>query len=168
MRDDEIREAEESLNICSNSMGDRLQSLKAVVEKAISRFSSESAQSRVRVGNWGPAEVLSHIVIWHRVSLAGIESVRSGGEPYRLPPGATVDSFSADALIDMAGSTISGLLSDLEALQNRIDAGAIALDGSGVTVRISEDGSTRSLGRQLEVMTAHIGEHLEELEDVSQ
>ena len=91
--------------------------------------------------------MLSHLVFWHRVTLEGIESVVSGGEPYRFDTDATLDEVNAVAVAESVGKSIADMTSELGGLQNRIEDGARALADPGVAVRIYWDGSARHLGR---------------------
>ena len=63
-----------------NQLETLLTLLRQTVERATARFATEPGENRVQAGQWGPAEVLSHLVFWHRANLEGIESVMCGGE----------------------------------------------------------------------------------------
>ena len=74
-----------------NQLETLLTLLRQTVERATARFATEPGENRVQAGQWGPAEVLSHLVFWHRANLEGIESVMCGGEPYQISADTTLD-----------------------------------------------------------------------------
>ena len=151
----------------SNTLETLLIALGQAVERATARFEKEPAENRVQAGQWGPAEVLSHFIFWHGVTLKGIESVVSGGEPYRFDADATLDGVNAAALAGRVGSSIADMTSELGELHSRIEEGARGLEYPSVAVRFYWDGSERSLETQLQTLTVHIGDHLEELDQAS-
>lgn len=140
-----------------------LDELAWVVTQARAYFSKLDGEAVVRQGNWGPAEILGHLVYWHRASLEGIESVLAGGPPYG--PGETTDELNAKALDEMAGSRVDDLSSEWDDLQNRLEQTARAAQDPDVTVRIYHDGTERTLYERLDEVVGHIREHLGELQE---
>ena len=139
-----------------------IKSTSLAVQDALALFAEVAADTRVRVGEWRAVEVLCHLVFWHGINVKGLESVLSGGQPYRVT--ASINDVNAQALTDMNGLSVANLLSELRALQGRLEKGARTLADPDVVVRIHSDGSEGSVSRQLRLITRHIGEHLEELQ----
>ena len=140
-----------------------LEALAEAVGQARAYFLKLDGEAVVRPGAWGPAEVLSHLVFWHRANLEGMESVLAGGQPYQ--PGASIEELNVGALNEMAGSRVTDLLSEWEDLQNRLDGRARAMPDPKAVVRVCSDGTERSLIERIEEVAGHITEHLEELKD---
>ena len=69
-----------------------LEALAEAVGQARAYFLKLDGEAVVRPGAWGPAEVLSHLVFWHRANLEGMESVLAGGQPYQ--PGASIEELN--------------------------------------------------------------------------
>lgn len=139
-----------------------LDALADSVDKAQQYFSKLDGQAVVRLGNWGPAEVLGHLVWWHRANLEGIESVLAGGPPYGA--GESTEQLNARAMDEMAGSPVVDLLGKWEELQNRLDDKARAVADPGVVVRVYSNGAPRTLLERIEEVADHITEHLNELQ----
>ncbi len=140
-----------------------LEALAEAVGQARAYFLKLDGEAVVRPGAWGPAEVLSHLVFWHRANLEGIESVLAGGQPYK--PDATIDELNARELHEMAGSSVADLLAEWEDLQSRLDGTARAMPDPEAVVRIYSDGTERSLFERIQEVAGHVAEHLKELED---
>ena len=126
-------------------------------------FLKLDGEAVVRPAAWGPAEVLSHLVFWHRANLEGIESVLAGGQPYQ--PDTSIEELNARALNEMAGSRVADLLCEWEDLQIRLEERARAMPDPKAVVRVYSDGTERSIIERIEEVAGHIAEHLEELKD---
>ena len=140
-----------------------LEALAEAVGQARAYFLKLDGEAVVRPGAWGPAEVLSHLVFWHRANLEGIESVLAGGQPYK--PDATIDELNARELHEMAGSRVADLLSEWEDLQSRLDGRARAMPDPCVVVRVYNDGTVCTLLERIPELAGHITGHLRELEE---
>ena len=140
-----------------------LEALAEAVGQARAYFLKLDGEAVVRPGAWGPAEVLSHLVFWHRANLEGMESVLAGGQPYQ--PGASIEELNVGALNEMAGSRVTDLLSEWEDLQNRLDGRARAMPDPSVVVRVYKDGTVGTLLERVPELAGHITEHLMELEE---
>ena len=120
------------------------------VEAGLAYFQGSGSQARVKMGHWEPREVLCHLLWWHQVTVEGMESVASGGAPYRLY--ASVDEMNARAVGRLAGrdinqsGTYGASLVDLaRQWQARLVQAARALPDPNTTVLIMGDGSGRSV-----------------------
>ena len=78
-----------------------IRALEQSVEAGLTYFQGPGGQARIKVGIWGPREVLCHLVWWHQATVEGMESVLSGGKPYRFY--ASVDEMNARAVGRLAG-----------------------------------------------------------------
>ena len=101
------------------------------------------------------------MVFWHQATVEGIESVASGGDPYRIY--ASTDEMNARAVGRLAGRDVAQLIEDIISLQERLANGARGLKDPDVTVLVRANGTELSAAQRLEVMTSHWLGHLEEL-----
>ncbi len=151
------------MTLSGQRLNSLLNELADSVGEARAYFSNLDGETIVRLGEWGPAEVLSHLVFWHRANVEGIESVLAGGEPYQ--PEESIEELNARALDEMAGTPVADLLSEWEDLQVRFEELARAMPEPKAVVRVYSDGTERSLVERIEELAGHIAEHLEELRD---
>ena len=133
-----------------------------MVREARAYFLKLDGEAVVRSAAWGPAEVLSHLVFWHRANLEGMESVLAGGQPYQ--PDASIEELNIRALNEMGGSRVVDLLSEWEDLQIRLEEMAGAMPDPSVVVRVYGDGTERTVYERLDEIAGHIREHVGELE----
>jgi hypothetical protein len=143
----------------------RIAALEHSVEAGLAYFQGPGGQAKVRVGRWGPREVLCHLVWWHQATVEGMESVRSGGAPYRIY--ASVDEMNARAVGRLAGKNIEQLSDLVRQLQARLITAASALPDAQTTVLVFGDGSERSIQQRLETIAHHWDEHVKELQALS-
>src|SRR5262249_1946832 len=122
-------------------------------------------QARIKVGLWGPREVLCHLVWWHQATVEGMESVLSGGNPYRFY--ASVDEMNARAVGRLAGRDIAALAEIARQLQARLVKAARALPDPNATVLVTGAGSGRSGLTRLEPIARHWSEHVRALQTPS-
>lgn len=143
-----------------------LHDLDEATQAALGWFETGGRTAEMRVGEWGPKETLSHVVFWHQATIEGIQSVAKGGPPYRLE--AVTDVYNARAVADHSGEDILKLSSSLRALQEQLAEAAQALPELDAVVRVQVDGSTRTARQQLQRLSEHLREHLEELQRAAQ
>ena len=150
-------------------MRQQMESLIAALERSVTDglayFQGPGGQSKVKVGRWGPREVLCHLVWWHQATAEGMESVLSGGTPYRIY--ASVDEMNARAVGRLAGRNIDQLADLVSQFQARLVKAARALPDAQATVLVLGDGSGRSVQQRLEAMAPHWDEHVKELQALS-
>ena len=139
-----------------------IRELEQSVEAGLTYFQGPGGQARIKVGHWGPREVLCHLVWWHQATVEGLESVLSGGKPYRFY--ASVDEMSARAVGRLAGRDIAELAELVRQLQARLVKAARALPEPNATVLVAGDGTGRSLLQRLEMIARHWSEHIYALE----
>jgi hypothetical protein len=150
-------------------MRQQMERLIAALERSVTDglayFQGSGGQARVKVGHWGPREVLCHLVWWHQATAEGMESVLSGGTPYRIY--ASVDEMNARAVGRLAGKNIDQLADLVSQFQARLVKAARALPDAQATVLVLGDGSGRSVHQRLETMASHWDEHVKELQALS-
>ena len=139
-----------------------IRELEQSVEAGLTYFQGPGGQARIKVGPWGPREVLCHLVWWHQATVEGLESVLSGGNPYRFY--ASVDEMNARAVGRLAGQDIAQLAELVRQLQARLVKAARALPDPNATVLVAGDGTGRSLLQRLEMIARHWSEHIYALE----
>ena len=147
--------------VASQQIEDLITALEQSVEAGLAYFQGSGGQAQVRVGKWGPREVLCHLVWWHQATVEGMESVLSGGKPYRFY--ASVDEMNARAVGRLAGRDIAQLAELVRQLQARLVHAARTLPDPNATVLVSGDGSGRSVLQRLETIARHWNEHVKEL-----
>ena len=139
-----------------------IRALEQSVEAGLTYLQGPGGQARIKVGIWGPREVLCHLVWWHQATVEGIESVLAGGKPYRLY--ASVDEMNARAVGRLADRDIAQLAELARQLQARLVKAARALPDPNATVLVTGDGSGRSVLQRLETIARHWSEHVHALE----
>jgi len=139
-----------------------IRALEQSVEAGLTYFQGPGGQARIKVGKWGPREVLCHLVWWHQATVEGMESVLSGGKPYRFY--ASVDEMNARAVGRLAGRDTAQLAELLRQLQPRLVKAARALSDPNATVLVTGDGSGRSVLQRLETIARHWSEHVHSLQ----
>lgn len=149
----------------SQQIEERITALGQSVEAGLAYFQEPGGQVEVKVGRWGPREVLCHLVWWHQATVEGMESVLAGGKPYRFY--ASVDEMNARAVGRLAGQDVAHMADLLHQLQARLVQAARALPDPNATVLVSGDGSGRSVLQRLETITHHWNEHVRELQTLS-
>ena len=141
---------------------DLVRALERSVEAGLTYFQGPGGDARVKVGKWGPREVLCHLVWWHQATVEGMESVLSGGNPYRFY--ASVDEMNARAVGRLAGQDIGQLAELVRQLQARLAKAARTLPDPNATVLVLGDGSGRSVLQRLETIARHWSEHVRALQ----
>jgi len=139
--------------------------LERSVEAGLAYFQGPGSQSTVHIGRYGPREILCQLVWWHQATAEGMESVASGGTPYRIY--ASVDEMNARAVGRSAGDDLNQLLDMARQGQARLVQAARALPDPNTTVLVMGDGSGRSGLQRLETIAQHWNERVRELQALS-
>ena len=139
--------------------------LEQSVDSGLAYFQGPGSQSKVKIGRWEPREVLCHLVWWHQATAEGMESVASGGAPYRIY--ASVDEMNARAVGRLAGRDVNQLVDLARQWQARLVKAVRALPDPNTTVLVLGDGSGRSVQQRLETIAHHWNEHVTELQALS-
>jgi hypothetical protein len=142
------------------------------VEAGLAYFQGPGSQARVKIGHWEPREVLCHLVWWHQVTVEGMESVASGGAPYRIY--ASVDEMNARAVGRMAGKHINhadtygpSLVELARQWQARLVQAVRTIPDPNTVVLVMGDGSGRSMQQRLETIAQEWNEHVKDLQALS-
>jgi hypothetical protein len=151
--------------VASQQIESHIATLEHSVEAGLAYFQGPGGQAKVRIGRWGPRELLCHLVWWHQATVEGMESVLSGGVPYRFY--ASVDEMNARAVGRLSGKNIDQLVDLVQQFQARLVKAVRALPDARVTVLVFGDGSERSAEQRLETMAQHWDEHIKELQALS-
>lgn len=131
------------------------------VNEAVTYFRSQVTADNA---DWGPKEVISHILAWHKWTVDSVEGVRSGQAPLRQPPTMTgVDEFNAAAVRERSGQNMADLANELAALQRQLVSAVRALPDPTAIVVIRLNGDELTAAQRLEMMNHHISSHLDEL-----
>ena len=146
----------------SESVEALIRALERSVEAGLRYFQGPGGQARIKGEKWGPREVLCHLVWWHQATVEGMESVLSGGKPYRFY--ASIDEMKARAVGRLAGQDIAQLAELVRQLQARLVRAVRALPDPNATVLITDDGSGRSVLQRLETIARHWSEHVHALQ----
>jgi hypothetical protein len=151
---------------------DLIATLERSVEAGLAYFQGPGGQSKVKIGHWGPREVLCTLVWWHQATVEGIESVAKGGAPYHIY--ASVDEMNARAVGRLAGRELNQVGTYGESLvdlarqwQQRLVKAARALPDPNTTVLIMGDGSGRSVKQRIETIAQRWNEIIRELQALS-
>jgi hypothetical protein len=146
----------------SQQVQNGIATLERNVETALAYFQGPEGQTKVKAGQWGPREELCQLVWWHQATVEGMESVLSGGDPYRFY--ASVDEMNARAVGRLAGKNINQLADLVRQFQVRLGKAAQALPDPQVTVLVFGDGRGQSVLQRLEAMAHHWDEYMKELQ----
>jgi hypothetical protein len=144
---------------------ERIAALEHSIEAGLAYFQGPGSQAKIKVGRWGPREMLCHLVWWHQATVEGMESVLSGGAPYRIY--ASVDEMNARAVGRLAGTNITHMADMVRQFQTRLVKAARAFTDAQTTVLALGDGTSRSVLQRLETIAHHWDEHVKELQALS-
>src|SRR5262247_11473 len=111
-----------------------IRALDQSVASGLTYFQGPGGQARIKVGIWGPREVLCHLVWWHQATAEGMEAVLGGGKPFRVY--ASVDEMNARAVGRLAGRDIAELTELVRRSQARLVQAARALPDPNATVLV--------------------------------
>ncbi len=137
--------------------------LDKVVEEGLGYFEGPAGSSQARVGDWGPEEVLAHLVFWHEASVRGMEFVANGAPPHRLE--LPVDEANARAVAERRGNGLPELVADARRVHLRFAEAARAVGDPYATVVIRADGSEADVRQRFDITTNHWREHVRQLRE---
>ena len=148
-----------------------ISSLDQAVEDGLAYFSKLETESDVRVGEWGPREVLSNMIIWHQSSIDGMESIFTDNPPPHMT--GKTDELNARAVEATAGQSLGQIIEHMRALQARLLTAVRALPDPTVAILIncaterSSHVGSNALQR-LKILADHWNEHVAEFEAVAE
>ena len=102
-----------------------LTNLDGLVSQLCSLLGTQGLASPVKLGTWGPKEILRHFLFWHQVTIEGMESVSKGDPPIRLT--APVDELNAQAVARDSSKSSTQLIAEFSQLQERLRMATMSL-----------------------------------------
>ena len=136
----------------------------SAVESGLTYFEGPGAETKVRVETWSPREVLGHMVYWHQATAEGIESVASGGTPYRVY--ASTNEMNARAVGRASGKSASQLAGEVRGFHERLIKGARSMSDPDAAVLVSGDGAETSAAQRLQRIAEHWNGHVKQLQEL--
>lgn len=149
----------------AESLDTLIADLKEAVDAGLAYLADSRVREPTQIDVWGPREVLAHMVYWHQSSTEGMESVVSGGGPYRII--GSVDEVNAKAIEDASGESNLQIINHILQLQGRLEAAARKMLDPGATVLTRGEGLNDSLAQRLKMMARHWNNHIKELKAMS-
>jgi hypothetical protein len=138
--------------------------LEQSVEAGLEHFSRLWDEGKIRMGKWGYRETLCEQLWWIQTTAAGIESVVSGGAPYRIY--ASDEEMNARAVGRVAGQYVPQLADKAREARARLEATARQLTDLNAIVLIHGDGTEVSAQTCIERLTEQWNASAAELQTV--
>jgi hypothetical protein len=135
--------------------------LQSVVDESVAFYGGPGATIEKQIGYWTPREVFCHLIWWHEATAQGIESVASGGEPYKYH--ASGDQMNARAVGRKSGRTMAQLIDEFEGVHQRLVNAAKTITNPEAIVLVNAEGTGLSAAQRLERMAKHWKGHLDEV-----
>jgi len=114
------------------------------------------------LGEWGPKEVLAHLVYHHELYVALVEAGVTN-TPAR-PPAGTFRELNAQAVAANAGIPAPALVARLHGANRRLERLYLAHDPHAIVVEIKAGAKPRTLAALVPEVEAHIRNHLRKLQ----
>jgi hypothetical protein len=111
---------------------------------------------------WGPKEVLAHLVFWHESYVAQIEAL-IGGAPFELPRGRFSD-LNAQAVAANRGLPFAKLVRRFRVADERLRALYAAHDPAAIVLEIKQGSKRWRLVDLVSAVEAHVRNHHRQLE----
>jgi hypothetical protein len=112
--------------------------------------------------DWGPKEVLAHLVFWHESYVAQIEALLVGA-PFELPQGRFSD-LNAQAAAANHDVPIAKLVRRFRAADKRLRALCAAHDPAAIVLEIKQGSKRWRLVDLVPAVEAHVRNHHRQLE----
>lgn len=145
------------------AVDDLITTLGKHVETGLSQFQRLEAEGKIRPGVYGPRELLCKLTWWHQVAAEAMESVGSGGDPYRIY--ASDDEMDLRAVTRNTGKTVAQLSEAVLSHQSRIAAAASSIANPDAAIFVHEDGTEDSVPKRLEAIAQRWKSSSEELQN---
>lgn len=137
-------------------MKTELEKLRRTVESFI-YFMNRLPEEHLAPADWGPREVLVHLVFWHETYVSTIEALIAGRTP-DLPEG-TFAELNAQAVRQNAEVPIARLLERFRKAQSRLEELAILDPSRSWTIPAKAGSKARPLDELIKRIEAHIRNH---------
>jgi hypothetical protein len=115
-------------------------------------------------GEWGPREVLAHLVYHHELYIALVEASVAGTIVH--PPAGTFRELNAQAVAANAGIPTAALVARLQEANRRLERLYLAHDPHTIVVEIKAGAKPRTLAALVPEVEAHIRNHLRKLQHI--
>lgn len=125
--------------------------LEQSVEAGLEHFSRLWDEGKIKMGKWGYRETLCERLWWTQTTAEGIESVLSGGAPYRIY--ASDEEMNARAVGRVAGQYVPQLADRAREARARLEVAARQLTDLNAIVLIHGDGTEDSAQTCIERLT---------------
>ncbi|MDH3603464.1 MAG: hypothetical protein OEU26_27955 [Candidatus Tectomicrobia bacterium] len=145
------------------AVDDLITTLGQNVETGLGQFQRLEAEGKIRPGIFGPRELLCKLTWWHQVAAEAMESVGSGGDPYRIY--ASDDEMDLRAVTRNTGKTVAQLSEAVLSHQSRIAAAASKIADPNAAIFVHEDGTEDSVPKRLEATAQRWKASIEELQN---
>jgi hypothetical protein len=142
-----------------NGMTD-LESLRTTVE-AFCRFVEGLPADALAEQEWGPKEVLAHLVSYHELYVAQVEALLAGA-PIEPPQGRYSD-LNAQAVARSRDVPPAELVARFRAANHRLCALAAAPQAQALVLEIKKGVKPRRLDSLIPEIEAHVRNHLQQL-----
>ena len=111
---------------------------------------------------WGPQEVLAHLVYHHELYVALVEAWVAGAPAQ--PPAGTFRELNTQAVAANTGIPASVLVARLQEANRRLERLYLAYDPNAIVVEIKTGAKPRWLAALVPEVEAHIRNHLRKLQ----
>jgi hypothetical protein len=143
-----------------SSTADDLEHLTRAVED-FCRWIEHLPAEKTRAQEWGPREVLAHLVYWHEHYLAQSEAILAG-KAFPLPAGRFRD-LNVAAVEKLGGAPPAALCRRFRAANRRLCTLALADKPGTISFRIKQGSKRWRLADLLRAVEAHVRNHLQGL-----
>jgi len=134
--------------------------LRGTVE-AFCRFVEGLPEEALTERDWGPKEVLAHLVSYHESYVAQVEAL-AAGEPFEPPRGRFSD-LNAQAVAASRGTPVADLVRRFRAADERLCALYAAHDPAAIVLEIKRGARPRTLAELAPEVEAHVRNHHQKL-----
>ncbi len=115
-------------------------------------------------GEWGPREVLAHLVYHHELYVALVEAWVTGTAA--APPAGTFRELNAQAVAANAGVPAAALVARLQEANRRLEQLYLGHDPHTIGVAIKAGAKPRTLAALVPEVEAHLRNHLRKLQHI--
>lgn len=150
----------------SQQLENPIKDLEQSFNDGMAYFEGPGSTSKVKLGRYGPREILCQLVWWHQVTVEGIQAVTAGQPPYRIY--ASVDEMNARAVGRFAAKSLQQLIAMGREAHGKLVQAANACPDPNAVIVVMGDGQGRSVKERLEVIAPHWRERVKELQSATE
>lgn len=134
----------------------------SITTEAFCRFIEGLPQDALAEQEWGPKEVLAHLVSYHELYVAQMEALLAGA-PFE-PPQGRYSALNAQAVACSRGVLPDELVARFRAADHRLCALAASPQAKDVVLEIKKGVKPRRLDSLILEIEAHVRNHLQQLQ----